>query len=792
MKTNKIAWGASISLAAVAASLPGTAWAQNDQQSEQASSGLGEIVVTARRTEESLQSVPIAVSALSGDFLDDQNIVDAAAVSKFTPNVVIHLQPSSLSAASVYIRGIGNNNPAPSFDQAVGMYMDGVYIARAAGALFDLVDLERVEVLRGPQGTLFGRNTVGGAVQLVTRKPTDEMHAEAKAGYGRYNDWYVKARLDTGYIGGSNIKASITGLHRERDGWTDNLNEPDSNDPGALKGDALMIGLEGDFGALTANYTFDYSKRKGQPAFFQLTNASATNTAYFGNSAALGGDPLLVSPDRLKQVYGNGYIDPYGNPINGSVAESKGHVLTLAYEASDAITLKSISAYREFTQSNSLELDGQGNQLGVVVDFTSPTLTSIQPVSMFNGTNVKQDQWQFSQELQLLGSSGNVSYVLGGYYFKEKAAENLSQLITIPLPPAYLTGFGLDQDTVDTLIAANPGLDLVGFNLMPPRWARTKSESTALFGQLSWKVTDQIELTGGLRYTHDKKGLIQGTAANARGTVSSNNLSWLVSASYHVNDDVMVYARATSGYRSGGFSAGTGAVTPPFKPEKATAYELGFKGDLLDNRLRLNIAAWYTDYSDMQIPQFNPSTGGVGTIVVNAGKATLKGIEVELMAVPLDGLTLDGSFGYTDPSYKEYDYFDPVTQTTINVADEVRFPQSPKYSLHLGGQYEAPIGDMTLTTRLDYSLRGTVFYYPLDRTAPYNYDVRSRPDKDLSGRIALSDIQVGGGSLEIGIWGRNLTNQENIDFPIDFGSLGFAGATFKQPRTYGVDAKISF
>ncbi|OCC23491.1 TonB-dependent receptor [Croceicoccus estronivorus] len=791
-----MAWCGSVSLAAMAMYLPQSAFAQEStaQSTEKSGSGLGEIIVTARRTAESMQSVPVAVTALSGSFLDSQNIVDVTSVPQFTPNLSIMAQPGSPTAASVFIRGIGNQLPSAAAEQGVGIYIDGVYVARAAGALFDLVDLERIEVLRGPQGTLFGRNTVGGAVQLVSRKPQNEMGVQVKAGYGRYNDWSVKARVDTGYIGGSNIKASIAGMHRQRDGYVDNLLQPDSRDPGSLNGDALMINVQGDFGDLTANYAFDYNDRRSNSGYFQMIAATPLNQAYFSQSEALGGDPFIISPTRLGTGYENGFVDTSGNLRYRSKARIFGHSLTLEYRASDAFTLKSISAYREFKQDTILGLDGQGNLLGKVIDFSSPTLVSVQPVALYNGNNADQDQWQFSQEFQALGDMGDISYVAGVYYFKEKAGENLFQLITLPIPVPYLTLYGYDQKTADTIAAQNPGLDTVGLNLTPRRPFQARAESMAAFGQVTWRATDRLELTGGLRYTHDKKSLVQGvtpTSASS-GKVSYNNVSWMASANYNLDDDVMVYLRASSGYRSGGFVAGSGALAPSFRPEKVKAFEVGLKSEFFDHRLRINLAAFYTDYKDLQISQFAPSTGGVTTIVVNAASATLKGIEAEVTAIPVDGLTFDGSLGYTHDNFKNYDYRDPATDEIINIADEVRLPQAPKFNAHVGAQYEMPVGSMTLTTRADYSYRSTVYFHNLDRAAPFNRNIRSRPDHNLRARISLSDIEIGSGRLEVGVWGNNLTNDKNIDFGIDFGSLGWAAASFKQPRTYGVDAKVTF
>lgn len=798
MKIGKIATYLSASVAAIAIIAPASASAQQQEAgaplAQNARSVIDEIVVTARREEESLQEVPIAVTALSGSFLDEQNIVDASSLSQFVPSLSILAQPVSPTAASIFIRGIGSQLPNANAEHGVGVYIDGVYLARAAGVLFDQVDLERIEVLRGPQGTLFGRNTIGGAVQLVTRKPSNEMGAEVKAGFGRYNDAMIRARFDTGYLGNSNIKMSVAGMHRQRDGYVDNLLQPNSRDPGSVNADAVMVKVQGDFGRLTANYDFDYSERRSSPPYFQMIDATPLVREYFGRSAGLGGDPFIVSPTRLGTGYENGFVDSGGVTHDSATAKISGHALTLRFDASDDLTLNSITAYREFTQDTFFSLDGQGNLLGRVIDFTSPTFTSVKPVAFLNGKHPDQDQWQFSQELQALGSVGNVSYIVGAYYFKEKATENVSQAITLPIPVANLTFYGFGQPIVDAIVAANPGLGIVGLNVTPRKYSRPGSESIALYGQVNWQVTDQFALTGGLRYTHDKKTITQTlnpTPANM-GEETYNNVSWLLSANYEVTDDVMVYARVSTGYRSGGFVIGTGVVDPPYAPETVTAYEIGLKSDFFDRRLRLNLAAYYTDYKDLQISQFRAGTGGVISDVVNAASVVMKGIEAEIVAVPAEGLTFDGSLGYIDDNFKQFDYRDPTTNQIINIASEVRLPHAPNFNAHVGGQYEMPLGTMMLKLRGDYSYRSTVYFHSIDRTAPFNQAIRSRPDHNVRARLSLSDIDVAGGRMEIGLWGNNLTNDVNIDFAIDYASLGAGAASFKQPRTYGIDAKLTF
>ncbi|SLJ99188.1 TonB-dependent receptor [Novosphingobium mathurense] len=765
--------GAALSLPSGIAVAKETASAGDTENSSPAQ--LGEIVVTARRTSENLQNTPVSVTAMSGEMLDKLNVRDVVSTAQFTPNLMIGQQPASITAASVYIRGIGNASPSAVSEQGVGIYLDGVYIARSAGAVFDLVDLERIEVLRGPQGTLFGRNSVGGAVQLVSRKPSDNLGFEGKAGYGTFNDWYARGRLDTGAIGNTPFKASLTYMHRQRDGYFDNTLAPSKRDPGSLNSDAVTAAVEGDFGDLTANYSFDYNTRLGVPAFFQVIAATDDVRNYFSSSEAFGGAPFQIGTSTLRRAQQQAALDLSGNPTFAVRAKVYGHALTLNYEVSSMLTIKSISAYRAYRQDGANGLSGNGELEGftispIVFYDGSVVPTGVQSVTPYDGYTT-QRQHQYSQELQTLGQAGSFKYVAGLFYFGEKSSEANYQELTYVLPGGE-----------------------AGVNLFPLQAFHGKARSYAAFGQLSYAPGNgAFELTGGLRYTHDKKWLTLAgdVQPNLSGQVSYNNLSWLISTSYKFASDLMGYARVSSGYRSGGINPSASEINI-FAPEKAISYEAGVKSEWFDRRLRTNLSVFYVDYKELQINQFLAGTGGATSVIVNAGRVAYRGVEAELTAIPVGGLTLDGSVGYTSPKFKAYDYLDPLTDTVIDVASEARMAQSAKVNAHIGAQYEYGLSFGNLVLRADYSYRSTEYWFPLDRLNPFNRDIRSRPDHNLRARIALNDIEVGSGKLDLGVWGDNLTNDHNIDFGIDFGSLGYGSASFKKKRTFGVDAKFTF
>ena len=774
--------------------------AAHAQEAAAPTSQLEDIVVTARKTAESLQDTPVSITAFSQAFLERQNIQQVDKIAQFTPNLVISKQPSSLSAASVLIRGVGQTEPSAVAEPGVGMYLDGVYIARTGGAILDLVDLERIEVLRGPQGTLFGRNTIGGAVQLVSRKPTDEFGVEQKLGYSSFNTWSTKTTLNTGFLAGTPFKAIISYQHRESDGWVDN--KLSKNDPYGLNSDALWVRIHGaitdDF---TVDYSFDWNDRKGQPAYFQFVAGSNDVVNYYNRSASLGGDPFIFSRKRLRDGLQEGFTDRKGNYRWDSRAKTEGHALTLEYTAGDFLTLKSITAYRKFDQDTILGLSGNGNLLGVVLDPSSPTFTSVQRVSPYQGNNAPQKQKQYSQEFQATGKVGDVNYVMGAYYFYEKASEFNHQFLTLVTPVAGLTNFGIPPAFVGAIQALNPGLSVIGINAFPPAHFGGKAESYAIFGQASWRpssLDDKFELTGGLRYTWDYKTIFIDNDGNSipevRGQQDFTNLSWLVSANYKFTDDVMAYVRVSTGYKSGGFNPRT-ALLNGFNPEKVVSYEGGVKADMFDRRLRTNVAFYYTDYKDRQINQFASGAGGATSIILNAGKARIQGVEFEATAVPFEGLTLNGSLGYTDAKFKEFAFRDPATNQLLDVADEARFSNIAKWNWNAGAQYTFPsLGFGELTAQVNYSWRSKMYFFPLDRVNIFNEEISSPGQGTLSARMTLSEVALGnsGAKMEVSLWGENLADNDKIAYGIDFGGLGFGGAYFAEPRSFGVDVKFNF
>ncbi|AZI38123.1 TonB-dependent receptor [Caenibius tardaugens NBRC 16725] len=750
------------------------------QDAAEAPAGLQEIVVTAQKRAENLQNTPLAVSALTGEALEARRISDISNIGSVAPNLTTSITPASTTNITVHIRGIGESDPVLTVDSPVGIYVDGVVIGRTTGAVFDLVDLQRVEVLRGPQGTLYGRNTTGGAVNFITAKPADTFKGSQTFGYGNLGYMLSRTSVDTGEIAKSGLKFKLSYVHKQRNGYADDLNQPDKRDPGAYNTDAFRVAARFDNGGpVRVDYAFDYNDAKSYAVPFQLAYVRSDIAGYFANSQALGGNPLVYSRDRLNTLrLGQGLLHD----------KVRGHTLTIEADLADNLTLRSLTGIRKWTNTVAeADMDGNDGLRGLTVSpaiITPPDYKfvslGVNDIRLFSGVNARA-QKQFSQELNLLGKIGDkIEFVLGGFYYREKASENNpSQLALImESPVAIPLGGGLTTNYFAT-------------DLDPPFYYKHTSKSAAVFGQATFRATDKLSLTGGLRYTEDRKHMDQIASIPRDLRKKFSQLNWAVSADYRFTDRVMGYARVATGYKAGGFNPRS--VGGSFDPEKIISYEAGLKTELLDRRLRFNLTAFHSRYKDLQVSQFLAGSSGASTITVNAGKATYTGIEAEVVAQPAKGLTFNGSFGYVDRKYKSFVIRDAETNELVDVANEARFSYSASTTVNAGVQYDTEVADVgKLTARLDWTYRGKIYFHPLDRLNPFNREIADGGAGRFDARIALSDIDLGPTRATVALWGKNITNKDYLYAGIDFGSLGFAGVSYAEPRTYGVDVKFDF
>ena len=732
---------------------------------------LDEVVVTAQKREENLQRTPLAVSAITTKALEQRGIVDVSHLTSLAPTLTTTTTPGSTSSSTIAIRAIGNGDPILTSDSPVSLYVDGVVIGRQAGAAFDLLDLERIEILRGPQGTLYGRNTIGGAVNLITAKPADKFGIKEKLSFGNWNQWQSRTSIDTGKWGESGIRAKLTYVHREQDGYVNNLNAPGDLDPGASKLDAGRVALSFDRGgAFRADYAFDHNKREGIPAAWQATIANATVMRLWNASPGYGGRAPQVSADRLDSLYLN--VDR----VNTDKVD--GHGLRLEFDLNANTLLRSLTGYREWSQiTRNGGMDGQN---GIRAFTVSPAAlappytiipTGIREVNLFTAGISPRSQHQVSQEFNLIGNVGErFDYVAGLFYFKERSREYSRQYPVIALPapfPPFAVPLQSDISYVH------------------------ESDSKAAFAQATFDLTDRLSFTGGVRYTEDKKELEQ-TAPFARNLSKDfSQFNWSATLDFQLNDNVMTYARAATGYKAGGMNARS--INSGYEPEDLTSYELGAKSELFDRRLRLNAALFYVDHKDMQFQQFVAGSRGATSNTVNAGKAEYKGLELEFEAALTDGLTFSGSLGYIDRDFKEFLLVDPVTNQVVDVASVAHFTYSAKETASAALQYDLPrfsVGQ--LSGRLEYNYRSKVYFQPSLIGTPLNESIAGAARSLLDARLTLADVSVGAAKASFALWGRNLTDEEYRIHGIDFGSLGYAGNVWGEPRSYGIDLIFSF
>jgi iron complex outermembrane receptor protein len=726
--------------------------------------GLEEVVVTARRVEERQQTTPISVTALSPAMLKSLDINRIQGLDQIAPNLIIDEGTASGFGAIIYIRGVGAISVTSYSDPPVSVYIDGVVQARPNGNAFDLPDVDHVEVLRGPQGTLFGRNTTGGAISIFTKKPAQEFGGSFEFGYGNYNELNTSLTVNTGELGNSGVFAKFTGQDHTYDGWVDTPGRSAANSFGYYRSKSGSLALSKSIGD---NFTIDnrmFLENEADLPSFQLVVANPAVTSILNQSAARGGPPAIIGTGPLDKEY----LDPRSVLGGDPNASDWGDTLTLAYDVTDYLTLKSITGYRALTPRQTGQLGGSY--------FVGPlgSLNNIVPVSQVNNfNNIEQDQE--SEEFQATGKIGEFNYVAGLYYFHEQVGEQ-----QISQTPAFAAN-GIASNTAAVLTYNDD------------------SASYAAYGNVGYKpgyFDDKLELSGGLRYTYDKKEeqttrLVNGVSQGFQNAAKNwDNIGWSVSLNYQWTDDIMTYARGSSAYRSGGFNPST-VGAPPFNPETAITMEAGFKTECFDRRFRLNGAGFKTFYDDLQINQRNAQTAV--SIIVNAGQATYTGFELEGEAILGYGFQLNGSLGYVDPEYQTY-LFKDASGNPLNIANLARFPLVSHWTYNIGGQYksaETSVG--VFTGVINYAYQSSHYFQPVDSLAPNNAANPSGPSEIMKMSVTLSDIPVQTGSLKnvrLQAYVDNLLDYRFKLLFVDFSSYG--AASFNRPRTYGARLTADF
>ncbi len=808
---------------------------------------LDEIVVTAQKREQNLQDVPLAISAISADKVATLGIKDARDLSGLAPNVTVVQGTINSNAAVISIRGISTSAQETfGIDTANALYVDGIYIARSGGSALDVTDIERVEVLRGPQGTLFGRNTTGGAIAFISRAPSKSFKLKAEGGYGNYNAFNGRITIDPGSIAG--IATSLTYGHQQRDGVVDNLMQPDkSRDPGSRKTDAVRFAAKFEIGNTgSVQYIFDWSRTTASPLNFQLTNVA---DGTFRQPIVVNGIPVTTTQQAPVKQYlaGATFLDPAcaalaaptrtwrqtvcNDVLNSSVDKTWGHNLQVQNDFG-AFKVKSTTGYRRWDNDYTTDLDGIGAFRGPA--FSGATLFNGMPEALLQyipsipaaarpyiaglpvptvqqnlfDTSNKRTHKQFSEELELSGQSDTLDWVVGGFYFWEKGSEDNPQN----------SGFILDTNNIFTanfgplgplFSAANPARYRMVQTLGRLQYTAT-AESTAAYGQATYYPGGRdsgLRLTLGGRYTWDTKTMVRlqnGATALAvpdQGRAKFHKFTWNAMLGYDLSRNVNVYARVATGYRAGGFNAqdpSSGGVLPSFKPESLTSFEVGIKSELLDRHLRFNLAGYYNEYKDLAlaVPLTNAPPGTFATAVTNAGKVNYTGVEAEIMAVLNDYVSLEGNLGYVDIKYKEFNAGLPITagQPLVNIASLATPSFTSPFTANAAVNLQVPLASngMRLTGRASFTYEDAKYSVSSIISSPFNDVLKGDAINRVDAQIAIDRIPVGGGEAMIRFWAKNLTNQHPFVRGIDFGALGYAGGNFAEPRTYGVSIGIKY
>jgi iron complex outermembrane recepter protein len=702
---------------------------------------LEEIVVTAQKREESLQEAPLSISVLSGDELADRGIGNLKdLVTGAIPSVRFAPFYGRASAPALSMRGIQSGDVTQiSRDPSFGIYVDGVYLGRVQGLGTEMLDVERMEVLRGPQGTLFGRNAVGGALNIVSKRPSGEFGIKQKVGVQNFDGRMISTNLDLPKMGDVSIK--LDGLLSERDGWVDNP-LPGEWDYHQYRKNGFRIGaLWEPTDRFDAYYSYDNSRDRNTSGYPVL------------GSQLPGAAPLapLVQLQDSRQTRAR-----MGAPLDPSEGEAEGHGLTLSYALTESIDLRSITAYRKLSQTQRDQWAGSSRR------FVANGL-----IGRYSLAEVHQDQW--SQEFQILGSTERLKYVAGLFFFTEDADD------------AAVAPFTLRYNATGTAVTLAAPVSFDNLGSQPGgRSSINEATSKAAFSQVTWTpdvLDDRLDVTLGLRYTDDtKKGRLL-TPASIGYRYGSDRIDPAATVAYNWTDTVNTYLRWGTAYRAGGANSRS-ATFRTFGEEEVETWEVGLKSELWDRRARLNIAAFHTDYTDLQFTFQNPENPSATETVNTNDDVTIKGLEVDLTVLLLPDLTATLNYAMIERDRPEQ--FNPFTLQFV----PTNAGFSPKHAAAAALDYEfRPLSQGTVTLHLDSSYSSGSFTASNERTSSYVL---------LNARITLGELKLGNldGDLAVSLWGRNLTDKEYDVFNYEVtGSTTTNGMIYwyGDPRTYGLE-----
>jgi len=708
---------------------------------------LEEVIVTAQKRAESVQDVPIAITAMSADFVADVGAQTVDDLGIYTPGLETRVtQPTQ---PSFTIRGITTNDFGIGADPAVAVYVDGVYSGRSGASLTAFQDIERVEVLKGPQGTLFGKNAAAGAIHLISKKPTQDLEMKVGISLGNYDKQKIEAMVNLPMT--DNLALRLNVIDNQRDGYRDNL----------FNGDELA-----DENSSGARASLLWQVSDDTQVLVQLDHSDVDQNAAI-DSSLLYGDPyddarLDVTPKESLELWGG--------------------AVTLETDLA-GMGFTSISALKRFESRNLRDQDGS--------DFYTST-GGLVPL-YFTSENVEENVF-FSQEFRL-SSQKNETYqwTLGAMYSREHGKQDSRAAFSTDIINAFI---GINALPSNQLFAEQASGDL-------------ESTSAAVYADMTYALAEQWDLTLGLRYTHDNKDYELTSLYNAAGfgvlypnevegleqDDSWSNVSSRLVLDYTLAEDAMIYFSYATGYKAGGFNS-----TQPGKPfdeEQVGNLELGLKSTWFDSRLRFNVALFDYEYEDLQeYVQVNDPSSGVSRALIRNQDAEGEGIEMDLIWAASERLTLSANYSYLDTEVTDYELLESETEADNRKGE--RLVNVAKNSYNLGAEYRLPIGSHgELSVRADYSYVGRRDVAPITSSSPVAQtlvdqyvDDLTDPYYNLNARVTYEDRA---GHWRLSLWGQNLTDEEYI-YALDEGSatIGSPAAIRATPKFYGVDIEYRF
>lgn len=725
------------------------------QGSSSAINLLEEVLVTAQKREQSLQDVPIAVTALGADGLEQAGIRTLSDVSQLVPGLTITDTQSETTGISM--RGISSNDFGFAVEQSIPVYLDGVYLGLGTSLMGDLTDIAQVEVLKGPQGTLFGRNAAGGAVSITTAPVEDDFSGELRAGFGNYDLTTAAGTINVPIIEGT-LGIRINAGIRQRDGWQKNLisNKEDGYEQDRWYTRAKIAWTPTD--AVSVEWSSDFKEEDDNSGYYYLLESDIPVSDY---------NPVVFDTEGTTAANGNFAIGSNvvaGESLNYRIErEIEGHAAKVSWDISEALTFTSISSYR--TLEYAIDEDNDGTEFLLL--------------------NVRSfmDAEEYSQEFRINGNTDALDWFVGASAYGQKSEGSVTDSF---------------------------GSFLVGAAVTEVNIVESEVESYGLFGDVIWAATDKINLTVGARYSYDEKtqdiltpnqdtlglgfnlvfpsvgqltdvnGTPDPTLANLKSDWDDFSLRSVID--YRVNDDSMVFFSVSQGYKSGGFNSfpivdlgeffplTTPGQLEPYDEEKVTSYELGIKSELMERRLRLNASVFYYDWDDLQVQ----ITRDKALFTINAGKAIGKGADVELTFQATENLVFTANLGWLSAKYDE-----DVPGSDIRDGDELLY--SPEFASTLGVDYTVFLGDeLELRTNMSYSYNGD--QYLSSTTEENSYSL-------FNARVSLLSSSD---TWEVALWGRNLTDESYLDTVSDFSEIGYISARRNEPRTYGAEVIYRF